>query len=253
MKNRSKGSVKIFIAIILGIGAAVFLYFYRPSEIYRDITNKKNEIENNYQNSHQDDPVITPDYVLLDVPFYSQAPTAKWSDPRQQDGCEEASIMMAHLWLTKTSLTAQQAEQTIIDISEYEKDKYGAYVDRSITDTGKLMEEYYGHKNYKIVRNITADDIKAELAKGNLVIVPTNGQILDNPNYTGAGPITHMIPIIGYDNAKGQFITNDPGTRNGRQFRFTYENMMDSIYDYQTGAHEGYEKTETIMMVVEKA
>lgn len=160
--------------------------------------------------------------------------------------------MMANLWLTKEKFTVQDAEAEIIAMSEYQLEKYGEYVDRSITDTGKLFAEYYNQNNYEIKRNITAEDIKEELAKGNLVIVPTNGQILNNPNYRGEGPITHMMPIIGYDDDKQQFITNDPGTRNGRQFRFTYTNLIDSIYDYQTGSHEGYKKTETVMMVVKK-
>ena len=28
--------------------------------------------------------------------------------------------------------------------------------------------------------------------------------------------------------------------------------MIDAIYDYETGAHVGYKKTETVMMVVKK-
>ena len=240
-------------ALVILAGTAAWAFSNRE-EIVKEVGETKNEIETNYQNSHPPkEEIVTPEYVLLNVPFLSQAPTANWSDPRQQDGCEEASILMAHLWLTNKTMTVKEAEDEIIALSEYQKEKYGEFVDRSMTDTGKLFEEYYKHSNYEIRRNITAQDIKEELAQGNIVIVPTNGQILDNPNYTPPGPLTHMLPIIGYDDKTGEFITNDPGTRNGRQFRFEYQHMIDSIYDYKTGAHEGYEKTETIMMVVKKS
>ncbi len=242
------------LSLVVLLAGAVAFVFYRPQtdDIIKQLNDKKNEVVDNYQNNKDEEDVITPEHVLLDVPFFAQAPTANWADPRQQDGCEEASILMAHLWLTGGKMTVQQAEAEIIAVSEYEKQTYGAFVDRSITDTGKLFEEYYKHSDYEIRRKITSDDIKQELAKGNLVIVPTNGQILDNPNYTAPGPITHMLPIIGYDDKTGEFITNDPGTRNGRQYRFKYQHMIDSIYDYETGTHEGYTKTDTIMMVVEK-
>jgi len=242
----------IIITVILAAVASILLVYDKPSDVLKDLNGKRDEIVNDYKNGKDEPEVMTKDKVLLDVPFFAQAPTANWSDPRQQDGCEEASVMMADLWLTGKTMTVRQAEEEIIAMSEWQKTKYGGFIDRSITDTGRMFHEYYGHKDYEVRRSITADDIREELSQGNLVIVPTNGQILDNPNYTGDGPITHMMPIIGYDDATRQFITNDPGTRNGRQFRFSYSNMMDSIYDYETGSHVGYSKTETIMMVVKK-
>lgn len=247
-----KKFLAILITIFIAGVIAVLLFYEKPTDILSDLNQYKTEYETNKQNQEKPAETVTKDYVLLTVPFIPQAPTAKWSDPRQQDGCEEASILMAHLWLIGKTMSLQDAEKEIIALSEYQNEKYGGYVDRSITDTGKLFEEYYHHSNYEIKRRVTAEDIKKELAAGNLVIVPTNGQILDNPNYTDPGPITHMLPIIGYDEAKKEFITNDPGTRNGRQFRFGYDRLINSIYDYETGHHEGYEKTDTVMMVVEK-
>jgi hypothetical protein len=198
--------------------------------------------------------------VLLDVPFFCQAPLANWSDPRQQDGCEEASLLMAHLWLTGGTMTAAEAEAEIIAISEWERANYGAFVDRSIADTALLFEQYYGHTNWEIRRTVTVADIKAELAAGNLVIVPTNGRLLANPHFTTPGPITHMVLIIGYDDdvksnigyddETGIFVTNDPGTRNGKSFRYPYERLVNAIYDYPTGKHVPYTKTATVMLVI---
>src|SRR3989344_3566435 len=36
----------------------------------------------------------SPDKILLEVPFTSQAPRANWAEPRFQDGCEEAAGIM---------------------------------------------------------------------------------------------------------------------------------------------------------------
>ena len=197
-----KKLIGLLITIVLAGAASVFLFYDGPTEFVTDLNQKKNELVTDYQNKKGTEEIHTPNQVLLNVPFLSQAPTAKWSDPRQQDGCEEASILMAHLWLEGKTMTSQQAEAEIIAVSEWQKEKYGEFIDRSIADTGKMFEDYYGHTNWEIRRNIDKDDIREELAKGNIVIVPTNGQILVNPNYTGAGPLTHMLPIIGYDDAK---------------------------------------------------
>jgi hypothetical protein len=191
--------------------------------------------------------------VNLDVPFFCQAPQANWADQRQQDGCEEASLLMAHAWLAKTALNAAEAEAEIIALSDWIQTVYysgtEAFIpDQSIADTALIFARYYGHRDWEVKRNITAGDIRAELASGNLVIVPTNGRLLANPNFTAPGPITHMLVITGY--AGGAFLTNDPGTRRGKGFPYPYEHLMNAIYDYPTGHHVPYVKTPTVMLVV---
>lgn len=247
---------RIILVALLVIAPAVGFVVYDnlPEKSFPEIiAEKESEIVTNQQNQNRGEDVVTPENVLLSVPFFAQAPTANWSDPRQQDGCEEASLLMAHLWLTGKNMTVKEAEAEIIALSEYQNQKYGGYIDRSITDTGRLFEEYYGHSAYEIKRGIDAEDIKQELAQGNLVIIPTNGQILANPYYTGAGPITHMLPVIGYDDSTKEFITNDPGTGNGKSYKFKYDIVIDSIYEYETGDHVGYKKTDTVMMIVKKS
>jgi hypothetical protein len=160
---------------------------------------------------------------------------------------------MAHAWLTKTTLSAAGAEAEIIALSDWIQTEYysgrEAFIpDQSIADTAFIFARYYGHRDWEIKRNITAADIRAELASGNLVIVPTNGRLLANPNFTTPGPITHMLVITGY--AGGAFLTNDPGTRRGNGFPYPYERLMNAIYDYPTGRHVPYVKTPTVMLVV---
>ncbi|MEK7194928.1 MAG: C39 family peptidase, partial [Patescibacteria group bacterium] len=99
----------------------------------------------------------------------------------------------------------------------------------------------------------TVSDIKKELAKGNLVIVPINGQRIGNPNFTAPGPLTHMFPILGYDSATDEFIVNDPGTRQGAGYRYSSSAVEASLQDYPSGATHGYQTPgKTAMLVVEK-
>jgi hypothetical protein len=122
--------------------------------------------------------------VLLDVPFTAQAPLGEWSDPRQDYGCEEASLVMTWYWLNDIKLDGQTAKREITAMSDWELANYGEFRDSSAADTVKLMKEYYNHDQVAIFYNIEAADIKKELALGNLVIVPAAGQLLDNPYYT---------------------------------------------------------------------
>ncbi len=191
-------------------------------------------------------------YVLLEVPFFSQAPNANWEDPRQQDGCEEASLLMAWLWVTGKSMTKDQAEAEIIAMSEFEKTQYGNYLDLDAQDTAKLMKDYYGYEKTRVEENISLDDIKNELRQGRLVLVPANGQKLGNPNFSGDGPYTHMVVVRGFDDAKRQIITNDPGTRNGKLYRYDYDVFYNAMVNYPSGHHEPQEGRPKAMIVVSK-
>jgi hypothetical protein len=178
---------------------------------------------------------ILPDSVNLDVPFTSQAPTGNWKEEFFQDGCEEASALMAMGWIGKTKLgTPVNIEQQIKKITAFEKQQLGNMIDISSEDTAKLMREYFEYPNIEVRNQITVVDIKKELAKGNLVLVPAFGQALKNPNYTAPGPITHMLVIKGYDDVKKTFITNDSGTRRGKDYEYDQQILFDAIWTYPT-------------------
>jgi hypothetical protein len=75
------------------------------------------------------------------------------------------------------------------------------------------------------------------LVLGQLLIVPTNGQLLHNPNYTAPGPERHNLVIRGYDSVTKEFITNDPGTRKGEDYRYPENVLFKALSDYPTGDH----------------
>lgn len=194
-----------------------------------------------------------PELVLLDVPFTSQAPLGHWDDPRQENGCEEAAVLMAMAWVRGEELEPAVAEKDIIAIADFELKTYGSYLDTSAEDTVTwIFEGFYGYSKAIVEKNINMMDIKDELATGNLVIVPVNGQKLHNPHYKQPGPLTHMLVIIGYDDKTREFVTNDSGTKFGKGYRYSYSILENATYDYATGFHEPQIGEEKAMIVVSR-
>ena len=190
--------------------------------------------------------------ILSDVPFLAQAPFGAWSDPRQQDGCEEASSLIAMSWVEgKKEVSKDDALKGILAISEFELEKYGSYNDTSASSTiERILAGYFDYDQARLKYDIEADDIIAELEKGNLVMAPFDGRILKNKFYTAPGPERHMLVIIGYDYDKKEFITNDPGTRQGKGYRYSKETLISAIRDYPTGNHLPIEGARKVMIVV---
>jgi len=192
--------------------------------------------------------------LIANVPFLAQAPYGAWSDPRQQNGCEEASSLIAISWVQgQKEVSKAEALKSILAISKFEVDKYGGYNDTSASSTiERILAGYFKYKKAKLKYDVGADDIIAELEKGNLVIAPFDGQKLKNKYFTAPGPDRHMLVIIGYDYDKKEFITNDPGTRQGKDYRYGRAVLVGAIRDYPTGEHLPILRKRTAMIVISK-
>lgn len=191
--------------------------------------------------------------ILYDVPFVSQAPTGNWNDPRQQDGCEEAAAFMTMLWVKgeKAPITSQEKEQKLLAISDYQQKQYGGFHDTSVADTvERIFKGYFQYNKVEARHNIMIQDIISELKKGNLIIVPANGQKLANPFFTSPGPERHNLVIRGYDPNKKEFITNDNGTQRGELYRYDQQLLFNAIRDYPTGDHLPLIEENKAMIVV---
>lgn len=220
-------------------------------------TNKANEINKAHETNKAEvsneivEKITEKKNVLLDVPFVSQAPFGNWGDPRKQDGCEEAAAIMAMAWVNNEKLTSRATDEKINEISAYEEKTYGNFHDTNAQDTAKrIFKEFFVYSSVEVKYGITKENIKQELFKGNLVIVPTNGTLLNNPNYTLPGPTTHNLVVIGYDISTNEFITNDPGTRRGEKYRYNEDVLEGALLDYPTGNHEEIEEIKTAMIVI---
>ncbi len=228
MKNKLIISGKIF---IVGLLLLTLANVSKAASVNNDTDNAKN--------------------ILLNVPFTSQAPFGNWRDPIEQNGCEEASALMAVYWARQKKLTPAIALKEIIASSNYEQKKYNNYYDTSAPDTVKrIFNGYFNFTNAEVKNIESADDIITELSNGKLVIAPANGQKLGNPHYTRPGPLEHNLVIKGFDFTTNEFITNDAGTRRGNGYRYKKDVLWQALRDYPTGRREPIKKIIKDMIVI---
>ncbi len=191
-----------------------------------------------------------PERVELDVPFLCQAPFGNWAQP-WQDACEEAAIIMAVHYVRNYPLDKQSGNQEILGLVKYEEKRWGGHHDLDARKTAKLMAEYYNYKKFRVSYAFGIEDIKKELAQGDLVLAPMAGRLLGNRYYRRPGPAYHYMVFRGYDDRAGEFITNDPGTKRGEGFRYKYAVAFNAIHDWN-GSKETITSGRKAMIVVYK-
>jgi len=181
--------------------------------------------------------VKIPQKIEQKVPFVVQAPFANWKDPVFQNACEEAAIVMAMGWVNEDKIiSAQDTQKRIKSIVDFENKKFGYNTDTDINDMQIIFRDFFYYSNINIQEKITLTDIKNEIQKENIVLVPAFGQALKNPNYTAPGPVTHMLVIIGYNPTAKKFITNDSGTKHGKNYLYPEDILFNAIWEYPSGS-----------------
>lgn len=173
--------------------------------------------------------IILPPRSTNDVQFYAQAPKGDWG-PAYKEACEEASLILAMNHLKGDLVDIDTFDQQILDMEEFELDYFGYHEDTTIDELAEVIEEYTTGIDYEILEDPTIYDLQEELFLGNLIVAPFAGEELENPFFKDPGPRYHMLVIVGYDE-KG-FITNDVGTKRGKDFHYSYQNMMESLHDF---------------------
>jgi hypothetical protein len=208
----------------------------------------------------------TPKTLLLTVPFTAQAPLGEWRYERQQDGCEEAVALMARAWVKPAEFITKKAGSTksvaltksawrdkIVALSDWELKKYGEYRDVSLSDMQAwIFRDYFADTKTQIKTIKSANDLVKLLGQGQLILAPMNGRALHNPNFTAPGPERHMILIKGYDYGRQEFITNDPGTRRGENYRYSSSTIFKAIRPYRTGNKLPFGKPTKEVLVVSR-
>ncbi len=194
-----------------------------------------------------------PKTFTLAVPFTSQAPEKNWSEP-WQDACEEAAILMLDAYYKHYGLSPLMARDEILKLVSWEENKgWGTSI--PIEDIKKIAEEYFfmtqnpdsrTQRVVKIVENPTVEQIKKFIVSGNPVLAVADGKVLPNPNFKNGGPVYHALIIKGYDEAN--FITNDPGTQFGENFKYKYNDLLNAIHDWNNGDVKNGKK---VILVIE--
>jgi len=171
--------------------------------------------------------------INLAVPFTSQAPFANW-DEFHEDACEEASVLMMDAFFDGRKLEAGSVDEELRKIADWELNKFGYFKDTTAEETAEILRGFYGHGRVEVKYDITEEDIRAVLIQKLPVIVPSFGRALGNPNFSGAGPLYHMLVVRGITK-DGLFITNDPGTRNGEAYLYKASVLMNAVHDWNGG------------------
>jgi len=189
--------------------------------------------------------------AMLDVPYTSQVPLGQWNDPRQQDGCEEASILMGMMWVQGRQMSPEEARQQIVGMSDFEQYFFGYFQDTSAQDTANLMVQYFGFPNSKIdvQHNIATANIKAAIDYGYLVIVPINPRVISTVLYNRA-TTRHMVVVVGYDNSTNEIIFHDPLV--GPFRRAAEMTFGAALADYPSGRHIAPASRPSSMIIINR-
>ena len=190
----------------------------------------------------------TPKTLVLQVPFTSQAPNDNWD--RNED-CEETSITMANSYLdgnTENTLSALLAQDAINKLKNWEQVNIGYNADTGVDATTQMARGAFG-LTVTHIRDFTEQDLKNELAKNHVILLPINAKLLNNPLYRNSGPQYHMIVIRGYN--EKEFIVNDPGTNAGNGNTYSFELLKNSAADWDNKA-QAMDPTRKIAIILSK-
>ena len=234
--------ILLLVAAAAIIAAAVYFYpRYISTEELVDLEGSQENMESEASLDIEDEKLKIeqskplPASYRLDAPFIPQAPFHDWSEP-WQNACEEAALLVAHHYIQgDKSVPPAQVKQEILAMLDWQDKYYGTHKDLVAAEVGEMAEQYFGYEDVAVTYDVTIEDIKREVAAGNPVVIPAAGRTLNNPNFTAPGPVYHMLTVIGY--TESTIITNDPGTRLGAGFTYTYDNFYNSIHDFVEGAN----------------
>lgn len=234
----------IILFILISVSGFALIYFftekdhylpdnaeYRFSEIKNHIPELIDFVDIKSSNSTNEENNF-PDKFNLKVPFIVQAPYANW-DEVHQEACEEVAMIMADQYFDGVKkISTNNADWEILKLVDWENENLGFFKDTNTIETAQILKDYF-NLNAEISEEVTADKIKQALLENKIVILPTAGRVLDNPYFSGEGPIYHMLIVRGWD--KNNFVTNDPGTKRGENFKYSYENLLNAVHDWNNG------------------
>lgn len=255
-RNKKIASYFLFAAIGIAIGGGVIAYPKAQEYFERVALDKQNEetmakiltenalektvrniediasgnlITEEEEKKEPQKPALLLENAYLKVPFVCQAPLqteANWKF--HEESCEEAALLQIRYYLEGVAdPDKQKAHEEILSMIEWEKTNFGSHKDLYANDMKNFIIGYYGYKDedIEIIYDAQVTDIKSAVSQGYPVIAPIMGDVLQNPYYPYPG--YHMLAIIGYTPEK--IITNDNGTRRGKDFSYSYDKFMKAL------------------------
>jgi hypothetical protein len=171
--------------------------------------------------------------INLAVPFYSQAPRGDWSLP-WQEACEEASAVLVDAYWNDDPLSVEEMEARILALVDWQQRTFGYYEHTTAAETARMIKEVFGYKRVDVIQSADIADIAEQVRAGRPVIVPLAGRLLGNKFYTQPGPVYHMLVVKGIAE-NGDIITNDVGTRHGRNLTYAPNVFLNAMHDVPEG------------------
>ncbi len=197
---------------------------------------EKNEVKNTSDQSETTKITNTIPKTFLNskVPFALQAPSANW-DIIHEEACEETAIVIVKEYYSGNykDLDSNQNEQKIQEIISWERGNFGYFEDTNIEKNQEILMKMFNIKS-EVIENPQINDIKQSLIDNKLILVPSAGRLLRNPYFTGAGPIFHMVVIVGWD--ENNFIVHDVGTKRGKEYKYPFEILLNANHDLYENA-----------------
>ncbi len=177
-----------------------------------------------------------PTALNLKAPFYAQAPLGNWDYP-WQEACEEASVLLAANEYFDHQWTAEQFNQQILQIVDWENKIFGDYKHTTMAQTSQMLNQYL-KLDTKIHENPDLNTVKQILADGHFIILPFAGKEVGNPYYNNGGPNYHVILAKGYT-ANNELITHDVGTKHGENYVYDWSTIDAALHDYSDPIDSG--------------
>ena len=174
--------------------------------------------------------------VNLAVPFSSQAPRGDWSLP-WQEACEEVSALLVDAFWRGLSPAVTEVETGTLALVEWQQKHFGYYKHTTAAQTARMIREVYDYRRVDVLYDVGIDDIAKQVRAGRPVIVPLAGRLLGNPYYTQPGPVYHMLVVKGIAE-NGDVITNDVGTRHGRNLTYAPSVFLNAMHDVSEGGDD---------------
>ena len=183
-------------------------------------------------------PPPPPHTIVLPVPFTPGAPTGDWT--RDQESCEEATLVMYHHYLTgdrSATIPAQQAENEITAMRQAEVAMWGVEPDLSMQKLGELASSYYKH-HFQVLP-ATVDAIGAQLWAGHPVVVPATTGMLrrQNSHFNPNHSLYHVLMLKGF--TASDAVANDVGVTLGRGWIYTWPLVFQAVDDANSRIPQG--------------
>lgn len=190
-----------------------------------------------------------PQSFKLEVPFTPQAPFGNWANP-WQEFCEEAVILMTAKYYINSGqqvIPSPIAGGLMRQIMFWEEKTFGYHENTGTENIARTVKELFGLET-KVIEDTTVEKIKEEILRYRPVIIPAAGRLLKNPHFQKGGPLYHTVLVIGYDDSDRTFIVHEPGTRFGREYKYSQQKLFEAIRDWE---HDKGLVERKVMVVVE--